>query len=378
MKKILSIALASAMALSMTVSAFAADPKITRFASGKDLSSGYGTLGISGETAPWDGNTASNQTVSYRNTVNPNSKVVDYINLYKSMFTGDGWNATPDALLSSNEIRAAKLDVRTSVSSGSKVLDDVSIDGKNGRIKIKYQEEWVSVKDQDFNFTVYLTFNGKRATNQGMTFAGTLENSSTPVYADDDYVDISSGEVAHAQDFVPKIEVDLGNGVTIYTKLFKDKKYYGTATHNQDKADSAVFAKYPDIDNMVALKVVGLNSTGDIVKLNLDSGDYYVYDKDLDYLGRSNEMLPFSSKYYLANKKLDATGGGDVDDEDDTDDDEDDIDEPSGGSGGGGNSGSGNNGGNSPNTGASGLLPVAVLAAVVSLATLGAVARKKK
>lgn len=51
----------------------------------------------------------------------------------------------------------------------------------------------------------------------------------TQVDANDDYVDLSGGEVAEATGFNKAIDVDLGNKATILTKFFKDTKYYGKA-----------------------------------------------------------------------------------------------------------------------------------------------------
>lgn len=318
MKKVLALVLASAMAIGMATTAFAATvDKATDFAGNQTLEDGYGRgiVGISGTYTATREASASNQTVTYADDIRPYDEVKDYIYLPISMFTWDSTaNPTTKNLLSAKQIRTSKLTVRTSVSSGSKAIDEVKIDNKEGRIEIKYVKEYVSTKDLDFDFTVYLLFDGKRKTDQGLTFVGTLANEIQEVYADDDYVDTSNGTIAEAMDFVKDIEVDLGNGVSIFTKMFKGKKYYGTCTRDADEADDIVFAKYADIDNVVTLKTVGLNSTGDIVQLDVDYSDYYVYDKDLNYLGQSNELLPYSTKYYLSNKKLDITEDETTDD----------------------------------------------------------------
>lgn len=390
MKKVLSLLLAATMAAGMATVGFAATGKKITDIHDSSLELSYRkdpTIGTSFANHP--AATVSNQTVSYSNNIIPHSKVTDSIDLYRSMFLWDG--DTPDnQRLTSNEIRAAKLDVRTSNSSGSKAVDKISIDSRTGVIEIKYVEEYVSTKDLDFDFTIYLTIDGKRKTSAGLTFTGTLANETTPVYQGDDYVDTSAGQVAEAQDNIRSIEVDMGGGVSIFAKMTKDKKYYGTTSQNPDDADNKVFQKYKDIDNVVQLKTVGLNQSGDIVKLATDSSEYYVYDSDLNYLGRSNEMLPYSTKYYLAGRKLDVSGSGTIVDEDDTSEPDVDTDgepEPDdggpdggngGGAGNGGGTGSGGTGGINPDTGSTSFISVAVAAAVLSLGAALAVSRKKK
>jgi len=348
MKKVLALVLASAMAIGMAATVFGATvDKATGFAKDvdgnivADLEDGYTDdrpLGLSGNYSTTSvARSVNNQTVSYTDDIVPHDEVEDYIYLTTAMFDWDSTHTNNNTgILSAKQIRTSKLAVRTSVSSGSKAIDEVKIENKDGRILIAYAPEWVSTKDLDFDFTVYLTFDGKRWNDQGLTFVGTLANEITEVYSEDDYVDTSSGQIAEAMDFVKDIEVDLGNGVSIFTKMFKSKKYYGTCTRDADEQDDVVFAKYADIDNVVTMKTVGLNSTGDIVQLDTDYSDYYVYDKDLNYLGQSNELLPYSTKYYLANKKLDITDGDDDDGLVDdgapvTDDDDDGLNPASGG-----------------------------------------------
>lgn len=206
--------------------------------------------------------------------------------------------------LTAAEIRSAKIKVGYTAKGGSKVIKKCDLSTKDGRIEFRIVTELVSTTDYDFECIVYVTIDGKRQNDEEITITGNVANLETEVYADYDYVDTSKGYVAVAEDFVSKIEVDLGNGVSIFTKFFKGKKYYGTSTRDADEADDVVFSKYPDVDNVVTLKTVGLNSTGDIVKLDTDYAGYFVYDSNMKYLGKATEMLPYSTKYYLANRQL--------------------------------------------------------------------------
>lgn len=190
-------------------------------------------------------------------------------------------------------------------------------------IVIPFADKLVSTESIDFEFIFTFRLRGEPFTHR-ITVTGTLENPSTPVYEGHDYVDLSEGRVAEAQDHIERIECDLGLGVSVFTKMFKGKSFYGTASRDDDDKDDVVYKQYPDIDNILHLDIVGLNSTGDVVKLATDYAKYHVYDKDFNYLGTADQMLPFSTKYYLANKKLD------IEDEDADDELEDEPvdDEP--------------------------------------------------
>lgn len=371
MKKVLALALASVMALGMATTAFAAKTQVMGLGEGYEqrvadntiVPAPGVTLGTSGKQGevPYAAISGANitksgnmTTVNYNNNIIPNAKVDDYVNLYFDMFytteelTKDGdkvhYTTHPDMLLTAQAIRDLKLTIRTSTRGGSQAIDSVALDNRKGHVKIKYARELVKTDGVDFELTIYSVLDGRRQDDFSITFIGTVENEVTEVYGDYDSVDTSSGQVAEAMEFNSKIEVDLGNGVTIHTKMFKGKKYYGTATRDADEDADIVFKKYPDVDNVVILKTVGLNSTGDVVKLDVDYSDYYVYDKDMNYIGQSNQMLPYSTRYYLANRKLDVT--------DDSDAEEGDAPEESGGNPEtGGDGGAANNANANPGTG---------------------------
>ena len=367
MKKVLALALASVMVLGMATTAFAA--KTQQAGLGEGYKRGSAQIGTSQNTyvtvttgeQPYADSTATITTSGHQTTVNyasdiiPNAKVDDYVNLFNHMFyTGQemadlnmvnaaGLNLSQQ-VLTAQSIRDLKLTIRTSTRGGSQAIDSVALDNRKGYVKIKYARELVKTDGVDFELTVYAVLDGRRQDDYSITFIGTVENEVTEVFGDYDSVDTSSGQVAEAMEFNSKIEVDLGNGVVIHTKMFKGKKYYGTATRDADEDADIVFKKYPDVDNVVILKTVGLNSTGDVVKLDVDYSDYYVYDKDMNYIGQSNQMLPYSTRYYLANRKLDVT--------DDSDAEEGDAPEESGGNPEtGGDGGAANNANANPGTG---------------------------
>lgn len=237
--------------------------------------------------------------------INPNDERVEYIYLYDSMFTWDDGTApeVPE-LLSTAQIRNGKLTVRTS---SSQVLDSVSIDNQKSRIEIEFLDELISTEEKDFNFDIYLYIDGRRQSQYSMTFTGTFANEVIELDSDSETIDISDGAVIEALENIPKIEIELGNGVFLITKLFEDNKVYGTTTRTPDGEDTGLMAVNPGIEVVIALKTVGIKSSGNIVKLDSEYSQYHVYNKELSYVGTAGEMLPYSDKYYLSNEKWDVT-----------------------------------------------------------------------
>jgi hypothetical protein len=197
------------------------------------------------------------------------------------------------------------------------VIDSVEINQREGRIEVSFKDEYSGVKETDFEFDIYLTLNGRRQDDHGITFTGTYGNPVIEVYEGSDSVDISDGSVALAAESIRELDVEIGNGVTVTTRLSKDKRVYGIATHDEpDRADDEMMKEYKDIEYVVTLDTIGLDSTANTVKFGYEYQGFFVYDEDLNYLGKAGDDLPYSDKYYLAAKKLEiAVDDGDSDDE---------------------------------------------------------------
>lgn len=238
-----------------------------------------------------------------------------------------------DAAVTASMIRKGKVQVRTKVAAGSNLFttalkyEKVGDLGKTAVIEVKFVDPFVSTKEKDFDFNVYLSVKGDRYDDLGANLAGKVTFETTEVFGDDDYVDLSKGQVAEAIEYNKAIEVDLGEGVIVNTKMFAGKKYYGIAKRDNDEKDDAVLAAYADIDSVYTLYTVGLTGSNNTVEFKDLDDSFYVYTKNAEgnlvLLGKSNEKLPVTSKYYLANKEL-----VDVDDadEEDIDTDEETID----------------------------------------------------
>ncbi len=284
-KRIVSLILAALMALGFTTAASAAAKntgEITGMAC--DLSYGYSGDSDLGEIAPMD-------------------ECVVYINLTDDMFTWDGDYepaATP-APLTSAQIRRARLTARAT---NAKALESVTVNRRESRIEVKFLDELVGVKEQDFDFDVTLSIDGRQQRDYAMNFTGTFANPVLEVDADTDYADISDGYVIEAIENVRAIDLNVGGGVLIHTKLSKGRKYYGVALNiPHDDADEFMKAN-PTVTEAITLKTVGLNNDTSTITLGGGFDDYYVYSKDDKYLGLGSDELPYTDTYYLAIEKL--------------------------------------------------------------------------
>ena len=211
---------------------------------------------------------------------------------------------TESTHISRNQIRAARIALRRSTSRGSKAFKSVSLsyDKVGAYISVKLVDEFVSLNDLDFATTVYLTVNGNRRNATSVTVAGTLAADVVEVYGDDDYVDLSGGRVAEAVERVSRIEVDLGNDLTIFTSMVRGRKYYGTTTLSLTAADSRLMDKYPSVQDVYTLKTINLKPPGNAVYIDRGTR-MHVYGADGAYLGTTGQMLPYSTKYYVSIKK---------------------------------------------------------------------------
>lgn len=220
-------------------------------------------------------------------------------------FTYDG---AYTAVLTKKFMTDSKIVVKNTIRAGSKALDEVKLDNVANvgvALKLSLIDPFVSTGDMDFEYRVYLQIDGTRTQDEFCVYVtGNLANPVIEVDTEDDYVDLSQGHVAEALAYIKAIEVDLGNEVYIHTKFFNGKKYYGIAETEPEDSDDEILDKYPSIDQVITLKTVGLNAAGKIVELRDFGSEYFVYNKDLKLLGKANEKLEYSTKYYLSATEL--------------------------------------------------------------------------
>lgn len=280
--------------------------------------------------------------------------------------------------LTSSDISKAKIDFRANKRLGGQVFEGITWDKKNGRIKIEFVDVLATTKDVDYEVELYLTVDGKAQRDYILTLDGTVSNDVENTDSDYDYLYLGDGTVAEADEGARNVEIDLGNDVIIRdARLTKGKKYFGVATTKTTTADDDMMDEYPTIKEAITIKHQNLTSVGGYVDLSDYGKDYYVYDADLNYLGKSGGKLTFSTKYYLSTEELDVAGD-DIEEPGEIEEPEEPEEpgEEDPGTGGDGGSPSSNPNKN-PDTGANGFMSIAVVAAVVSLAAAGVVARKK-
>jgi hypothetical protein len=289
-----------------TVSAAADHGDITGMA--HDLSYGYSGDSDLGEVAPQDG-------------------LVEYIELTDAMFTWEDGYAPQDVVdeedtsegdseteaeeaedeinkpapLTSSQIKDARLTARAT---NSRVLESVTVNARESRIEVKFLEELVGVKEIDFDFDIILSIDGRQQRDYAMNFSGTFSNLTMVVDDGTDYADISGGDVVEAMDYIRSIDLDLGDGILLNTRLSEGRKYYGTARRVPGDDHDAFMREHPSVEEAVILKTVGLSGSASTVTLGRGLGDYYVYSEAGEYLGRGNDKLAYSDVYYLSSKEL--------------------------------------------------------------------------
>lgn len=357
MRKIVALLLAAVLAIGMTATVFAANPKITT--QSKALADVYVGDAV------------------------PGQKI--FLPFVKDAFDG----ATAD--LTASDVRSSNITVKHTVKSGPKAIESVEIkeDSKTkvAGVLITLVDPFTSTKPLDFELTIYLYINGKRQ-SVGTYVEGTLSNEQQYVDSDTDYIDLSDGSVAICEQSATKVETYLGEGVTMFVRMVKGKSYAGVATSDPTNDDIDMFDQYSDIVNVYTLKVDGLTGAGKIVKLDLEQ-NLYVYDGDLNYLGRTDDLLPFSQKYYVAEKKLDVIETEPESNwEDEWEDEPEDgssypgeinsAPEPGNVAANGGLPAVAQSRGDNPDTGVTPLFGVSVAAGMLALAVMGVVSIKKR
>ncbi|WRS26711.1 NPXTG-anchored protein [Oscillospiraceae bacterium MB08-C2-2] len=271
---------------------------------------------------------------------------------------------TNGVVVNESNLRKAKITIQRTISSGSNVIRDIEFNTKDKitYVRVRFLEEYVSTKATSFSMKIYLAKDGKRSSDY-FELSGEMKNEVETVESDRDYVDLSDNLVAEADGYNSKIEVYGGNNVSLITKMMDGKKYYFTVNMDVSSADEKILNKYPDVI-VYNLNQVGFTTGAKMVKFDLDGDKYYAYNEKGEAIGTTADLLAFSKKIYLSDKKLDMSGISEVE--------ESDVDASEAPA-----ESSVANNNNNPNTGVNGFANIAVVAGVVALAAAGAVAFKK-
>lgn len=305
MKRILAFVTAVLMAATLSVSAFAA---VSTVGTIKDVDT-KNFQAILKDNADKQKMVQYNKTaINYATMANLPTTADSEVRVYLTgnMFVDNagGKISATASHVTRTQVRNGRIALRRSNSRNSKVIQEVALkyDNVGSYVSIKFVEQYASLSDLDYSITLYLTVNGERRPETTITVAGTMSADVLPVYADDDYVDLSGGRIAEAAERVNNVEVDLGNGMSIFTSMFQNRKYYATCTTDATNADMRVINRYPGIASVYTVKTINMKQSGKPVQFNLND-TFYVYGSDGKYLGTTESRLPYFTKYYLSEKK---------------------------------------------------------------------------
>lgn len=210
-------------------------------------------------------------------------------------------------------IKAAKIDYRLNTQEGKKAIGSHSLkydkDTKLAYIEVKMAKPYVSVTDVDYKFTVQLYVN--KVEGDSVELSGTYGNAQVAVAKDTEYKSLVSGNQYLKMDgYCKNLEIEFDNDVFAYLNAFNGRKYYGYVTRDIKDADQELLSEYPDIESIYYVSHVGLSGAQFLLKNDVKM---FVYDSELNYLGTTDEKLPFSDKYIVATSELDVDA--DIDDE---------------------------------------------------------------
>lgn len=308
MKKLLSLTLAVVMVLGMTTVAFAADAKV---------STDIDDWGFDYKNAANSGDGGEGTVLDVAN-VNPDGTARVY--LWAKRYTYDPVDKK-DVLdnTMSPVVKSDKITISVSKKTGSEGLGNISLDydskdGKQAFIKIKGAKYWVSTKDDvDFEINVGLKTNGNSVKDGGknakLEITGTFLNgtSDLEIDADMEEVEVEKLEIFRwkAIEYNKGIEFVVTEDVSLFSRVFANKKYYVNFDETPGDADVALMDQYKDIENFIEFKTIGMSSS----EVQFNYGDnMYAYTVDADgalvYVGRTNDLLPYYNKYFVSNKEL--------------------------------------------------------------------------
>jgi len=227
------------------------------------------------------------------------------------------WSGTPGQAgdpVTTAQLRQSNITVRHSAA-GSQILKEITLSTMqyNGQttasVRIEFAEELVSVNALPFRLTIFLSIRGTRNAASEITLFGDFENEEVTIDSGTNFASLAGGKVLSVagSGHIASLEIDMGDGVRLFTRASGGMKYYATARNRITTADNAILARFPDIVTIVRLRTVNVSQAGSRVSLR-DIGDYHVYDAAGNYLGRTGELVAFSEVYYLTGERVDMSG----------------------------------------------------------------------
>ena len=383
MKKVLALVLAVVLAFGMTTVAFAATTQRDRL-----LQKTGAVLGESGwfinEEDDKGGWIANNKVTAQP----PAGSTLDNLLLLPAteilipldtFFVGNTVNDTSTTLYAVNEASLSSDKILVRWNKMPTAVRDIQywttsvLDASNKRvsrtfIRIRFQQELVAIRANQFDFELYLTKAGRKINDSIMTISGEIVNEEEASLYEGDTEVMLEGRKVKAIDYIKEIRVGGGNDVYLNTRMFADREYYFNVTVEPKEADLDLMTKNPEIAAVYYLSQYGFTPlTGKIIEFDIYD-KYYVYNKEGQYIGLTTELLPYSPVMYLSEKQIDM--GGNAAEEPAGEAPAPSAPAPSNPSTGGDDAAP--NANDNPGTGANGLVGVAVVAGLVALAAAGA------
>lgn len=229
----------------------------------------------------------------------------------------------------------ADVKLRIRIKSGKEAIRDIELledddfgDAEDvAGIRLRVVEHLRSTDDDGVEFEAVVTPIVKGGTwdddDKGMLIFGTVMNEFVDIDDDTGYIDLYDNIVAVAEEKISEIEYDLGpkdsdNLLSVHGRAVSDASYWGYATHDATEAQEELMARH-DIELVYNLDYLNLDKVAEHVTIDVDE-DAYIYDEDLDLLGRGDDELPLTKVYYVAYEELESEPWDEQDDEDEYED----------------------------------------------------------
>jgi hypothetical protein len=241
--------------------------------------------------------------------VTPGDSVV--FPLYADMFVWENGAEPGKVPVTSTQIRGVTVDSRNLNTKIMKAptIAQRTVDGvKTMCVVVEFVNPWVSVDTVEFECLLFLRLNRTRKTESEFDFSGTFGHEVISIDSSYDYYAMDEVTVIQPDEYIKEIELDLGGGVTMETKLYGNRKYFGYAVDEITNEDDAMVTKYNDIVSIIRLYTAGLTKTGKSLRIS-GYEDCYVYNKSGKYLGDTSQLLEYADVLYISENKIDMGGG---------------------------------------------------------------------
>lgn len=209
------------------------------------------------------------------------------------------------------DVSRASLDVVTS-GTQSNVIKSVSIkygsfpesgNNQTAYVEVEFVSTLPTTQETKFDVNLFLRIGNTRQQRSRLRLQGSIGGREVTVDSGDNYIALGKGEILVPNSSVRNLEIELDKGVILRTNVFSGQRYSGSVDDTITTADDRVLTKYPSISDVLRLETVNLRKTGNYVNLEAYQGRY-AYGSNGSYLGRTSQLLPYSTIYYLSTRDL--------------------------------------------------------------------------